>query len=175
MWYFAVLALLPHGIENFFMIFAPLLAGGLLILLPFISNHGERSPSRRPWAGAVVVMVVVMIGSFWRAGVKSDWSPNFNVEPLSAQVVGVSSGPVFRGASLFELKGCLNCHLIQGFGGRRGPDLSFIGDKLSADQMISRISNGAANMPAYASSLTPGEMDDLVAFLRSRGPRWKTP
>jgi ubiquinol-cytochrome c reductase cytochrome b subunit len=82
MWYFAVLALLPHGIENFFMIFAPLLAAVLLVLLPFISNHGERSPSRRPWAVAVVIMVVVMIGAFWWAGVKSDWSPNFDVKPF---------------------------------------------------------------------------------------------
>jgi ubiquinol-cytochrome c reductase cytochrome b subunit len=168
MWYFAVLALLPHGIESFFMVFAPLLAGGLLILLPFISNHGERSPSRRPWAVAVVLMVVVMIGAFWWAGAKSDWSPNFNAKPLTAEIIGTASGPIFNGAKLFESKGCLNCHLIQEDGGRRGPDLSQIGDKLSANEMILRISNGAANMPAYASSLTPAEMDELVAFLKSR-------
>jgi ubiquinol-cytochrome c reductase cytochrome b subunit len=113
-------------------------------------------------------MVVVMIGAFWWAGVKSNWSPNFNVEPLSAEVVGATSGPVFEGGRLFELKGCLNCHLIQGYGGRRGPDLSNVGDKLSADQMILRVSNGAPNMPAYASSLTPLEMNDLLAFLQSR-------
>jgi ubiquinol-cytochrome c reductase cytochrome b subunit len=107
--------------------------------------------------------------------VKSDWSPNFSVEPLSAQVVGADSGPVFEGARLFELKGCLNCHLIQGYGGRRGPDLSEVGDKLSADQMILRISNGAPNMPAYASNLTPAEMDDLAAFLQSRKSNWKMP
>jgi ubiquinol-cytochrome c reductase cytochrome b subunit len=168
MWYFAVLALLPHGIENFFMVFAPLLAGVLLIALPFISNEGERSPSRRPWAVAIVIMVVVMIGAFWWAGVKSDWSPNFDPQPLSAEVIGATGGPVLAGARLFEVKGCLNCHLIQGDGGRRGPDLSVIGDKLSADQMILRISNGAPNMPAYASNLTPAEMDELVAFLKSR-------
>jgi len=168
MWYFAVLALLPHGIESFFMVFAPLLAVVLLILLPFISNHGERSPSRRPWAVAVVVMVVVMIGAFWWAGVKSDWSPNFNPKPLSAEVIDATSGPILAGARLFEVKGCLNCHLIQGDGGRRGPDLSTIGDKLSADQMILRISNGAPNMPSYASNLTPIEMNELVTFLQSR-------
>ena len=175
MWYFAVLALLPHGIEGFFMVFAPLLAGALLILLPFISNHGERSPSRRPWAMAVVLMVVVMIGTFWWAGVKSNWSPNFEVKPLSAEVVGATSGPVFEGARLFELKGCLNCHLIKGYGGRRGPDLSEIGDKLSADRMILLISNGATNMPAYAANLTPTEMDELVSFLQSRQSDWKKP
>jgi ubiquinol-cytochrome c reductase cytochrome b subunit len=175
MWYFAVLALLPHGIENFFMVFAPLIAGIFLILLPFISNHGERSPSRRPWAVAVVIMIVVMIGAFWWAGVKSDWSPNFDPKPLSAEVIGAASGPILEGAHLFEVKGCLNCHLIQGDGGRRGPDLSVIGDKLSANQMILRISNGATNMPAYASTLTPAEMEQLVAFLQSRRSLVKTP
>lgn len=168
MWYFAVLALLPHGLESLFMVFAPLLAGGLIILIPFISNHGERSPSRRPWAVAFVIMVVVMIGAFWWAGVKSDWSPNFDVAPLSDDVVGAKSGPVFGGARLFYLRGCLNCHMIQGYGGRRGPDLTEIGDKLSANQMILRISNGASNMPAYGSSLKPAEMDELVSFLQSR-------
>jgi ubiquinol-cytochrome c reductase cytochrome b subunit len=168
MWYFAVLALLPHGIENFFMIFAPLFAGILVIIVPFISNHGERSPSRRPWAVAIVIMIVVMIGAFWLAGVRSNWSPNFDPKPLSADVIGATSGPVLSGAHLFEVKGCLNCHMIQGDGGRRGPDLSLVGDKLSVSQMILRISNGATNMPAYAATLTPGEMNDLVAFLQSR-------
>jgi len=167
MWYFAVLALLPHGMESFFIIFAPLFAAGCLILLPFISNHGERSASRRPWAMALVLMVVVAIGALWRAGVESRWSPNFDAQTLPATVRGAGKGPIFEGARLFELKGCLNCHLIQGNGGRRGPDLSFIGDKLSPSQMVLRISNGAANMPAYASSLGPKEMDELTAFLQS--------
>jgi ubiquinol-cytochrome c reductase cytochrome b subunit len=175
MWYFGILALLPHDIEDIFMIFAPVLAGGLLIAVPFISNRGERSPSRRPWAVAAVIMIAVMIGAFWRAGVQASWSPNFEAGPLPAQVVGANSGPVYDGAKLFEMRGCINCHLIQGYGGRRGPDLTQIGDKLQPNQMILRISNGATNMPAYASSLTPAEMDELVAFLQSRKSDWKPP
>ena len=84
LWYFAVLALLPHGMENYFMVFGPLLAGVVLILLPFLFNRGERSPRRRPWAVASVVMIVTMIGTLWVAGVKSDWSPNFNAQAASA-------------------------------------------------------------------------------------------
>jgi ubiquinol-cytochrome c reductase cytochrome b subunit len=63
LWYFAVLALLPHGSEKYFMIFGPLLVGILLIALPFISNRGERSPNRRPWAIAAVLMIVLMIAA----------------------------------------------------------------------------------------------------------------
>jgi ubiquinol-cytochrome c reductase cytochrome b subunit len=168
LWYFAVLALLPHGTEQYFMVFAPLCAGIVLIVLPFIFNRGERSARRRPWSIASVIIVVIMIGTLWVAGIHSDWSPNFAAQPLSEQVVGVSSGPVAEGAHLFYAKGCLNCHLIESYGGRRGPNLTLIGDLLSKDQMILRIANGGLNMPAYASTLTSNEMANLVAFLQSR-------
>jgi len=168
LWYFGVLALLPHGSEKYFMVFVPLLAGIILIALPFIFNRGERSPRRRPWAVAAVLMTVVMIATLWVEGANSPWSPNFNAKPLLPSVVGATNGPVFTGEQLFHGKGCLNCHLIADEGGRRGPDLTDIGNKLSPNQMILRISNGGVNMPAYAANLTPAEMDALVAFLQSR-------
>jgi ubiquinol-cytochrome c reductase cytochrome b subunit len=168
MWYFAVLALLPHGTEQYLLVYGPLLVGIILIALPFFFNRGERSPWRRPWAIAIVLMTLVMIVTLWIKGAKSPWSPNFKAQPLSASVVGATNGPVFVGAQLFHDKGCLNCHLIGDDGGRRGPDLTFVADRLSANQMILRIANGAVNMPAYAGNLTPAEMDALVAFLQSR-------
>lgn len=168
LWYFAVLALLPHGTENYFMVLAPLAVGFLLILLPFVFPRGERSVRRRPWAVALVLMVWLMIGTLWVAGARSNWSPNFNTRPLSAKVVGISTGPVASGACLFYEKACLNCHLIGRYGGRRGPNLTAIGSKLTRDQMILRIANGGVNMPAFAGNLAPEQMDDLVAFLQSR-------
>ena len=168
LWYFAVLALLPHGTEQYFMVFGPLLAGIILIILPFVFDRGERSARRRPWSIAAVILTVIMIGTLWVAGAKSNWSPNFNAEPLPQNVVGAASGPVFDGAYLFYAKGCLNCHLIDKYGGRRGPDLTAIGKLLPKDQIVLRIANGGVNMPAYASSLTPKQMEDLVVFLQSR-------
>ena len=168
MWYFAVLALMPHGTEQYFLVFGPLIVGIILIALPFVFNRGERSPWRRPWAVAAVLMTVVMIATLWIEGVKSPWSPNFNASPLSTSIVGATNGPVFIGAQLFHDKGCLNCHLIAGDGGRRGPDLTAVADRLSKDQMVLKIANGGVNMPAYAANLTPAEMDALVAFLQTR-------
>lgn len=167
-WYFAVLALLPHGTEQYLLVFGPLFVAIVLLALPFVSNRGERSPRRRPWAVAAVLVTVVMIATLWVAGVKSPWSPDFRARPLPPPVVGATAGPVFIGAQLFYDKGCLNCHAIAGEGGRRGPDLTGVAGQLSPEQMILRISNGGVNMPAYAANLTPAEMDALVAFLLSR-------
>ena len=83
-------------------------------------------------------------------------------------MAGATSGPVFTGAKLFRDKGCLNCHLIDGYGGRRGPDLTYIGDTLSESDIVIRIVNGGVNMPAFGKMLTPEELAQITAFLQSR-------
>jgi ubiquinol-cytochrome c reductase cytochrome b subunit len=168
LWYFALLALIPVRIEGYVMILMPVLLGLLLLIIPVLNHKGERAASRRPWAIAVVCLSVIMIGALWIQGQQSPWSPNFQALPLSEKVIGATSGPVFQGAQLFHDKACLNCHLVQGYGGRRGPDLTHIADKLTHDNMVIRIVNGGNNMPAFGSSLKPQELDALVAFLESR-------
>ena len=168
LWYFAVLALLPHGVEKYVIIGAPLLAGMVLVLLPFLSGRGERHPRRRPWAVGAVLMIAMMIGTLWVAGVRTYWSPDFSAPPLSEAVIGASSGPVYEGARIFGTKGCIYCHRIDDDGGRRGPNLTTVGRRLSGNQMITRILNGGYNMPAFANNIAPADLDRLVVFLRSR-------
>ena len=168
LWYFALMALIPPQIEGYVMVFAPVLAGILLLITPLFRNRGERAPSRRPWAIAVVLLSVIMIGSLWIEGIKSPWSPNFDPGSLPEKVVGATNGPVFAGAKLFHDKGCLNCHLIHGYGGRRGPDLTYVGDKLSESDIVIRIVNGGVNMPAFGKMLTSEELAQITAFVQSR-------
>lgn len=171
LWYFAVLALIPPGIESWVIIGAPMAFGAAVILLPFLGSKGERHPLRRPWAIAVVIVAVMMVGTLWRLADQAPWSPNFAAQPLTAQDLGPSSDTVWAGSQLFYVKGCQFCHSINGKGGRRGPDLSNVGDRLSKQQITLRILNGGTNMPAYAPTMSPGALNLLVDFLSSRTAR----
>ncbi len=168
LWYFSVLALLPHHIENAFIIGFPLLAGLLLVAVPFLSNRGERRPSRRPWAVASVLVIVTMVASLTVVGYSTPWSPRFDAKPLPLQVVGKVSPDAMSGARMFHDKGCEYCHTVAGYGGQRGPNLTWIADRLTHDQMVIRIMNGGYNMPAFGSILTPVELEEIVAFLETR-------
>jgi len=168
LWYFSLLALIPPQVEGYLMILVPVVIGTMLLVVPLINNKGERAPSRRPWSIAVVLLSVITIGSLWAVGITSPWSPNFNPGRLPVSVIGTTTGAVFQGAVLFDEKGCLNGRLVCGQGGRRVADLTYVGDKLTKDNMVIRIVNGGVNMPAFGSTLKPAEIDELVAFLSSR-------
>ena len=169
LWYFAVLALTPRNLETFIIVAGPLLFGAAL-LLPAFFNKGFRSVRQRPWAALLVAFMWTTIVSFWVAGERADWSPNFSARPLPASVVRSSEPAVLEGARLFHEKGCEFCHAIAGYGGKRGPDLSDVRGRMAPEQIDARIMNGGPNMPAYARTLTPEQVRALVAFLSTRGP-----
>jgi ubiquinol-cytochrome c reductase cytochrome b subunit len=167
-WYFALLAYLPHGLENYVIILLPLLLVLILIVAPLVGYRGERHPARRPWAVAMVVFAVGVIAALTLAGQREAWSPRFDAVPLTAAEIGTSSGPVYQGMVAFNTRGCLFCHDIAGHGGHRGPELTYIADRMTRDQIILRILNGGYNMPAFAGILTSSQMNDLMAFLATR-------
>jgi ubiquinol-cytochrome c reductase cytochrome b subunit len=167
LWYFAVLAMAPHHLENIIIIAGPLIFGALLLLVPLF-NKGERSVRRRPLAALLVVFIWTMIVVFWVAGERAPWSPDFEAPPLSAQLVRSNDPKVVQGAKLFHDKGCEFCHAVHATGGKRGPDLTNVADRMSPDQITARITNGGPNMPAYVRVLSPEETQAIVAFLSTR-------
>jgi ubiquinol-cytochrome c reductase cytochrome b subunit len=167
LWYFAVLALTPSHLETLVIVLGPLIFGAILLFTP-IFNTGERSVKRRPWAGLVVFIIVFVIAAFWVAGEKAPWSPDFEAQPLSAAVVRDTTPAVVQGARLFYEKGCEYCHAIAGNGGKRGPDLSDVATRMTPDAMALRITNGGPDMPAFVNSLSPEQLQAIVAFLTTR-------
>ena len=168
LWYFAILAMSPHQLESAIMILAPAVIFGSMFALPFFFNSGERSLKRRPWAVAWVTVVVVGVCALWYEGKVSPWSPRFNAPPLPAPLTASLSLSAQYGAVLFHDKRCESCHMVAGYGGLRGPNLTRVADRLNDSQMEWRILNGGHNMPAFAGILQPQEVDELLSFLHTR-------
>lgn len=167
-WYFALLALIPPGVEDWFIIGFPLVVGLIFLALPFIAPTGERRPRHRPWAVAIVAFSALAIGALVREGYRAPWSPVLQAAQLPRSVTEPLQGDALRGASLFQEKGCYACHEIAGAGGRRGPDLTYVASRLTPEQLTWRILNGGTNMPAYGANLRPDELNALVDFLAGR-------
>ena len=154
---------------------------------------------------------------------QSVWQMVAYVRSVSGGERVAVAGNAAAGERLFRGRGdCSGCHLIDGEGGRQGPELSTIGDRHSPDELLSdlvdpdesvqprwwtmrvthldgtrveglRMNEGTysvrildaednlwsflkrdlreseriqtSSMPAYAGTLTEGELEDLVAYL----------
>ncbi len=174
LWYFAVLALSPHHLESYIMVLGPLLAGVVLIALPLLFNRGERSMRMRPWAPVLVLGVLLSLIALTRAGIKAPWSPRFEAKPITEKIIGASSGPVYEGGQVFN-RVCLYCHRISDHGGFRGPDLTYVADRMTREQLIIQVMNGGYNMPAFGGILSSGDLHSLITFLETRTSKGEKP
>jgi ubiquinol-cytochrome c reductase cytochrome b subunit len=176
LWLFALLSLSPPNAETFIILVFPLLLIAVLFVVPFVSNRGERAPSRRPVAVAVVIVVYTALTALTYQGATSLWSPRMSAwsgDPIPEDIVRKCTLRQLQGAVVFQNKDCRNCHALQGVGGQRGPDLTTVGTRLTPDQIIDQVSNGTpggGNMPAYGMQVTPDEMTALADFLASLRP-----
>jgi ubiquinol-cytochrome c reductase cytochrome b subunit len=176
LWLFALLSLSPPESETFIILVFPVVLILILFLVPFVSNRGERAPSRRPVAVLAVIVIYTALGVLTYEGVTSPWSPKMTAwsgDPIPVRLIQNSTPLRLQGATLFQNKDCRNCHALDGVGGRRGPDLTTVGTRLTHGQLIDQISNGTpggGNMPAYGKQISPAEMTALVEFLENLRP-----
>ena len=73
-----------------------------------------------------------------------------------------------RGAEVFATHGCAHCHGTTGIGGTKGPDLQLVRKRMNKAQIMQQIQNGGKSMPSYSDSLTSAQINDLVAYLRTK-------
>jgi mono/diheme cytochrome c family protein len=84
------------------------------------------------------------------------------------QPVEAGSSAKARGAELFATRGCSHCHGDHGIGGGIGPDLKDVRKRMSKDAMRTQIHDGGKGMPDYGDELSSAQIDDLIAYLRSK-------
>jgi ubiquinol-cytochrome c reductase cytochrome b subunit len=166
-WYYGLLFFKQRGLETVFMVYLPLAAVVLLLLVPLVAPRGERAPTRRPWAVAIVVAFLVVMGGLVYLGYRSPWTPELGTEPHDASSLGPVPDAALRGATVFHDQGCSYCHRAAGRGGRYGPDLTDVAARLSAEEIAVRTVYGFGDMPAYGARIDREELDAIVAFLEA--------
>jgi ubiquinol-cytochrome c reductase cytochrome b subunit len=178
-WYFAILALIGvqssgAAITPFVIILFPAIAFGVLFLFP-LANKGERHYARRPWAIATVVLAASATAILMFVGYSEPWKPyllygkNGSISAPAVPPASIANlkGDALKGAHLMSSQACTACHMVHGVGGRRGPNLTNIGNELTEGELIWRIAHGGGGMPAYGNTLKPAQIQQLVAYLQT--------
>ena len=78
------------------------------------------------------------------------------------------------GQELFVSSGCIHCHMIDGAGGNKGPNLNGAGRHWKDDELRARIVQSSLEMPPYEDVLSETEIQALVSYLhthRARDPK----
>jgi len=174
LWIYAVLAFLPPSLETPFLLIAPIVIIGSLLLLPLIAGEGEKHWSRRPVAVLMVALIAVTLGVFTRLGTYTPWSPVMDAwtsDPVPLEYLHNRTPLERQGALVLQGKQCRDCHSLSGIGGLRGPALDSIAARMTEDQITRQVLQGGGNMPSYGNALSPSETTALVHFLLTlRGP-----
>jgi ubiquinol-cytochrome c reductase cytochrome b subunit len=171
----------PPAAETFIILILPVILVAILFFVPFVSSRGERASCRRPVAVLTVIVTYTVLGILTYEGVEAPWSPKMQAwseDPIPESYVKQGTPLELMGAASFQNKNCRNCHALEGLGGRRGPDLSGVGTRLTRGQLIDQVSNGTpggGNMPAYGKQMSPAEMAAVVEFLVSLRPEGQPP
>jgi ubiquinol-cytochrome c reductase cytochrome b subunit len=178
LWLFALLALSPPNMETAIILVMPVVLVGVLVLVPFVANKGERHPRRRPVAVLSVLLILLALGVLTWLGHQAPWSPDmtgWSGAPVPENLIAGRTPLELQGAVVLQNKNCRNCHALEGSGGRRGPDLDGVATRLTRDQLVRQVIQGGGNMPAYGKQLKPAEVEALVAFLETLSPKGEPP
>ena len=155
---------------------------GILIALPFIDLRRERRLSRRPVALVAALITVLAMGTLTYKGATATEalaSETIVAVPTWSKRQGFAKGSeAYRGAELFAVSGCLQCHIYLGTGGGLlgAPDLSAIGATgRDAPYFQAYVANpaqfGNTIMQPYA-GLGEENLKKIAAFLAaSKGPK----
>ncbi len=109
-----------------------------------------------------------MIGISSRASDQAVWQIVSYVNSLSFDPSDYNlPGDAARGAQVYEAQNCSQCHMVNGEGGRLGPDLSDVGRRLAPDEIQTALTDPNAQvMPRWWTMRIVREDGSLVEGLR---------
>ena len=84
------------------------------------------------------------------------------------QPVAATSRPNVRGQEIFNNHSCAKCHGVNGVNGDRAPDLQTVRNRMDAATIAKQIREGGKGMPPFGDQLSDKEVNDLVAYLRTK-------
>jgi cytochrome c553 len=154
----------------------------ILIALPFLDLRLERRLSRRPVAIVAAIIVVLAMGTLTYKGATARESLGSEtkaaVPEWAARQGFADNEEAVKGAELFAVVGCLQCHTYLGEGSSNlgAPDLSEIGaTNRGVDQFQRYVSNpaefGNTAMPPFV-GLGEENVHAIATFLdASKGPK----
>ncbi len=178
LWLYALLSFLPPSAETPILLIGPAIGIVALLALPFVAGEGEMSWKRRPIAVLTILLVAVILGTLTHLAEHTPWSPVMDAWsslPIPSEFLNNRTALERRGALVFQVKQCHNCHSLDQQGGKRGPALDRVALRLNQDQLIRQVIQGGGNMPAYGKNLSPAETTALVAFLKTLHPAGQAP
>ena len=178
LWLYALLSFLPPSAETPILLIGPAVGIIILLALPLVAGEGEKSWKRRPIAVLTILLTAVALGTLTHLAEHTPWSPVMNAwsgEPIPQEYLRGRTALERRGALVFQVKQCHNCHSLDDKGGQRGPALDRVSLRLTEDQLIRQVIQGGGNMPAYGKNLSPAETTALVAFLETLHPANQKP
>ncbi len=90
--------------------------------------------------------------------------------PAQLLLAGDKKTDQMAGAVLFRAQDCGHCHIMNGVGGKKGPELTNINkDKIWPPVKITnQILNGGQKMPPFSDALTDAQIAQIVAYLRAK-------
>lgn len=167
-WYFLslyeLLKYLPGQLEWVGVLVVPGVLALVALALPFFDRSKRRHPLDRPVATSIMALLVLGVAAL---GIKGAFTP----APPTAQAVaivepaGQLSALARSGREVFQQQNCATCHTVKGVGGQLGPDLTTIGQQLSASWLLSHLENPTPPMPSI--HLSNDELMSLTAYLLS--------
>lgn len=166
-WYSGLIALLPRWVAPWFVVAFPVLLLLTMVLLPFVDRSPRRGMRKRPWAVAVVLLVVVGIVGLSGLRLRSPWTGWPEPEPPEVPPGIELTADAEEGRQLFARNGCTSCHAVAGSGRRVAVDLATLREPLSRDELRNYILQPPDDvpMPSFEGRLTDHELNRIIDFV----------